>query len=312
MDISFRDQVAIVTGAGRGLGRQYALELARRGAAVVVADFGRDSETGESWADRVVLEIEASGGQAIAATHSVAEAAGGDAIVQTAIDAFGRVDVFIHNAGFLRPNYFEDLNVAGVRDILDVHLMGAFHVGQPAWKIMKRQGYGRIVLTSSSAVFGYHASANYAAAKAAILGLTTALAVEGEDHDILVNAILPHAQSDIVKDNPIPGSRLKAMRESLEANRDRWQPNYVSPIVAYLASSACSVTGQAYSAVLGRYSRVTLAIADGWMADAEIPTAEDIRFHMPVISAMDRATYPLNMIDEAIGVLDKLRDRTGR
>lgn len=305
MDISFRDQVAIITGAGRGLGREYALELARRGAAVVVADFGRDSETGERWADRVVEEITGAGGRAVAASESVAEGPGGEAIARAAIDAFGRVDVFIHNAGFLRPAFFENLDTASVRDILDVHLMGAFHVGQPVWRHMKEQGYGRVVLTSSSAAFGYHASANYAAAKTAILGLTTALAVEGADHDIRVNAILPHAQSDIVKDNPIPGSRLEAMRERLEANRDRWQPGYVSPMVAYLASSACSVTGQAFSAVLGRYARVSLAISDGWLAEAA-PAAEDIRDNLASITAMDDPLYPTNMIDEAINVLDKL------
>lgn len=306
MTISFHDQVAIITGAGRGLGREYALDIARRGGTVVVVDIGRDAETGRSWADSVVAEIEGDGGRAVAVDHSVSTSAGGAAIVDAAMDSFGRVDVVIHNAGFLRPAYFEDLSDTAIDEVFGVHVMGAFNVGRPAWRHMQKQGYGRIVLTSSGAVLGYHASANYAAAKAALLGLNTALATEGVKHGIRVNAILPFAQSSIGKDNPIPESSIGLLMAKLQANADRWQPSSISPMVTYLASSACSVTGRAYSAVAGRYALVAQAVADGWLSLPDLPSAEDVRDHLAEIEDLGKMTVPASMIEEMGEVLDRL------
>ena len=306
MRISFENQVAVVTGAGRGLGREYALEIARRGGAVVVADIGVDEGSTVSRAQAVVDEIAGLGGRAVAATDSVSTADGGRAIVDLAAATFGRVDIVVHNAGFLRPGFFGELSDAAVRDVFDVHVMGAFNVGQPAWKLMKQQGYGRFVLTSSGAVFGYHASANYAAAKAAIIGLTTALANEGARDGIFANAILPLAQSNIVKDNPVPGSSMQNLKDKLEKNADRWRPDSVSPLVAYLASSACRVSGHGFSAVAGRYARVGLALSEGWLSPPGIASAEDIREHFAQIDSMSTTCHPGSMIEEMTEALNRL------
>jgi NAD(P)-dependent dehydrogenase (short-subunit alcohol dehydrogenase family) len=306
MAISFDKQVAIITGAGRGLGREYALEIARRGGSVVVADIGSDAGADTTWADRVVAEIEGTGGRAVAANHSVTERAGGEAMVDVAIKTFGRVDAVIHNAGFLRPAFFEDMSETALRDVIDVHLYGAFHVAQPAWRHMKQQGYGRIVLTGSGAVFGTHAGTNYSAAKAAMLGLATALSYEGEEHNIRANVVLPLAQSNIGKDNPIPGSKVGALKDRLEAQSERWQPKFVEPLVTYLASSDCSVGGQFYSAVMGRFARVGFAIADGWVSQGAAPTADDIKTHLQEIDDLTKHSISKDMPSEWVEVLDRL------
>lgn len=306
MTVSFKDQVVIVTGAGRGLGREYALEIGRRGGAVVVADIGRDATSDRLWAQSVVEEIEVSGGRAVASADTVATAAGGRAITEVAMDSFGRVDALIHNAGFLRPGYFDELSDEAVRDVFDVHAMGAFNVGRPVWARMKQQNYGRIVLTSSGAVFGYHASANYASAKAAMIGLATALGNEGAEHGICTNAIMPLAQSDIGKDNPVPGSSMQMLKAKLEAHQDRWQPNSVANLVTYLASSDCAASGHIFSAVAGRYGRVALAVSEGWLSLPDIPSAEEIRDHFSQIDDPSRSSYPESMIAEMREALDRL------
>src|SRR5438105_879159 len=192
MAISFEGQVAVVTGVGRGLGRAHARDLARRGAAIVANDPGRD-EAGVSWADHAVAEIEAAGGSAAASHDSVATPEGGRAIVELALERFGRVDVVIHNAGSFNLGNFEDLTAAAIDDVLDVHLKGAFWVCRPAFEDMLERQYGRIVLTSSSAgLFGMGGLANYAAAKAGLLGLGKALAIEGADLGIKANCVLPY------------------------------------------------------------------------------------------------------------------------
>jgi len=304
--ISFEGQVAIVTGAGRGLGRDYALEIARRGGAVVIADIGLDAATGQYWAQAVVQEIESAGGRAVAATETVATSSGGRGIVETAMDVFGRIDVLIHNAGFLRPGFFDELSDDAIRDIFDVHVMGAFNVGRPAWTHMKRQVYGRIVLTSSGSVFGYHASSNYASAKAAMIGLATALGNEGATHGILANAIMPLAQSDIGKENPVPGSSMQLLKAKLEALEHRWRPNSVTNLVTYLASRDCAGTGHTFSAVAGRYGRVALAVSEGWLSLPDIPTAEEIRDHFPQVESLASTVYPESMIAEMLTALDRL------
>jgi len=306
MIISFQGQVAIVTGAGRGLGREYALDIARRGGSVVIADIGQDADSGRARAEMVVEEIERLGGRAVAATENVATSAGGAAIVAQALETFGRVDVVIHNAGFLRPGFFDELSDDAVQDVLDVHLGGAFNVGRPAWKSMKARGYGRIVLTGSGAIFGYHASSNYAAAKAAMIGLTTALANEGAEHGIKVNAILPFAQSDIGKENPVPGSSMQMLRSKLDTHKGRWQPDSVSALVTHLASANCESSGHIYSAVAGRYARVALAVAQGWLSVPELPSPEEIGAHFEEINRLDQTDHPASMIEEMKQAFDRL------
>src|SRR6266545_4574877 len=196
-DLGFDGKVAIITGAGGGLGRSHALELAKRGALIVVNDLGGSVDgtgSGTTAAQTVVDEIKGGGGEAVANYDSVATPEGGEAIVQTAVDAFGRVDIVINNAGILRDKAFHNMTPDLFEPVLDVHLRGAFHVTQPAFVKMREQGYGRIISTSSAAgIFGNFGQTNYGAAKMALVGFTRVLAVEGAKYNIKANAIAPLA-----------------------------------------------------------------------------------------------------------------------
>ncbi|HEY5676405.1 MAG TPA: SDR family NAD(P)-dependent oxidoreductase, partial [Myxococcales bacterium] len=203
-DVRFDGRVAVITGAGNGLGKDYALELARRGAKVVVNDLG-GSGAGEGAshkaADLVVEQIRDSGGEAIANYDSVASREGGGAIIQAALDAFGKVDICISNAGFLRNARFEDLDDERIDAILNVHLKGAFYVAQPAYRAMRQKGYGRFLFTgSASAMYGHAWQANYAAAKGGLMGLSHVVAIEGSAYGITSNLIMPTAQSRLAQE----------------------------------------------------------------------------------------------------------------
>jgi len=292
--VTLDGQVAIVTGAGRGLGRAHSLELARRGAAVVVNDVSRE------YANEVVAAIEAIGGRAAASYDSVATPAGARAIVDTAREQFGTVDAVVNNAGFMRNGWFEDLTSEGLRELLGVHIEGSFYVTQAAWPIMREKGYGRVVMTSSAGgMFAMEGESNYAAAKGGCYGLMKALAYEGADHGILVNAILPMATTTIAADDPIPeyGERYPAdVREFLAPRRTT---DLVSPLVAYLASPACAVNSEAFSAGFGRFARVFVGESRGWVApDLESVTAETIAEHLDEIRDRDDYTVPSNIFDE--------------
>jgi NAD(P)-dependent dehydrogenase (short-subunit alcohol dehydrogenase family) len=305
MSIAFDGQVAIVTGAGQGLGRAYALDLGRRGAAVVVNDLaGLDSPEGSA-AEAVVREIEAAGGRAVASHDTVATPEGGAAIVEKALASFGGVDAVIHNAGVWRHEYFQDMTADQLVPVLDVHLRGAFFVTQPAWPIMMEKGYGRIVLTSSSTgVFGRVRGTNYAAAKAAMLGLSRALSIEGAAHGIKSNCILPVAP--FRNRGPVP-SELTDHLNNAGLAPEVAGPEIVAPMVVYLASSACAVTGEAFSAGGGRFGRVFLAVADGWLSPGDAPaTAEDVEAHMAEIEDLSSYSMPPTSIDE-LGVIGRLR-----
>jgi NAD(P)-dependent dehydrogenase (short-subunit alcohol dehydrogenase family) len=251
----FDGRVAIITGAGGGLGRSHALELARRGAMVLVNDL--------SAAQQVVDEITAFGGQAAANQDSVATASGGQAIVQAALDAFGRVDVLVNNAGILRDKAFHKMDETMIDAVIDVHLKGAFYVTQPAFRLMREQGYGRIISTSSaSGLFGNFGQANYGAAKAGLAGLTRVLALEGAGHGIMANAIAPIAATQMTEG--ILGDL--AVKVS---------PGSVSPLVAYLAHAECSVSGNVYSVAGGRIARIFVAETHGLVLGENTP--ESIR-----------------------------------
>ena len=277
--IDFDGEVVIITGAGQGLGRAYALEIARRGAAVVVNDVaGVDGER-EPTADAVVAEIQADGGRAVASYDSVTTPEGGAAIVDRALEQFGTVDAVVHNAGVWRNVPYEAMTVDQLEPVLDVHLRGAFFVTQPAWSVMQDKGYGRVVLTSSSAgAFGREAGANYVASKAAMLGLGRALALEGAEHGILANCILPIAPFG--RRGPVVPA-LKDHVTSSGLPPEAAGPEQVAPMVAYLASKACTVTGEAFSAGGGRYARVFIGVGQGWLGPAGgCATAEDIEAHL--------------------------------
>src|SRR6478736_2405191 len=253
-ELRFDGRVAVVTGAGRGLGRSYALLLASKGAKVVVNDTG-GSLTGDGVdtgpADEVVREINAAGGEAVASTESVATPAGGIAIIQTALDHYGGIDVLVHNAGTVRRAPLAEMSYEDFDALLDVHLRGAFHVVRPAFPLMHDAHYGRIVLTSSiGGLYGNHDVANYAAAKAGIIGLTNVVALEGAAEGVRCNAIVPGA--------------VTRMAEGLDTSA--YPPmgsDLVAPAVGWLAHETCSVTGEMFVAIAGRVARAFIAETPG-------------------------------------------------
>ena len=304
--IDFAGQAVIVTGAGRGLGRLYALELARRGASVVVNDLGgsmHGSGADTSVADQVVDEIARAGGVAVASHDSVDSPEGGDAIVQTAIESFGRLDAVVSNAGIFNSIPFEDLSTDDWRRMLGVHLDGGFYLSQPAYRVMKSQGYGRFVFVSSSAgMFGQHMEAHYAAAKAGLVGLTNVIALEGAPHGILANTVLPYGVSRMVTETV---EDAKALEESglLQAIR----PELVAPMVVYLASRACEFSHRNYSAFGGRFARVFVGLGQGWLAGQDTnPTADDVAAHLSEVSATEPFMVPESIYEEVFAVYERL------
>lgn len=254
-DLRFDGRVAVITGAGRGLGRAYALLLASLGAKVVVNDPGgaiRGEDGGDGdVAQALVAEIVAAGGEAAANTDSVATLEGGAAIVQTAIDTWGRIDVLIHNAGNVRYGSIREIGYEDFRAVLDVHLMGAFHVVKAAHPLMCDAGYGRIVLTSSiGGLYGNERCVNYGVSKSAMLGLSAIAALEGEPHGVQSNLIVPGA--------------VTRMAEGLDISQyPPMDPELVAPVVAWLAHEQCTISGEALASIAGRVSRLFVAETRG-------------------------------------------------
>ncbi|HEY1967853.1 MAG TPA: SDR family oxidoreductase [Pseudonocardia sp.] len=294
-DISFIDRVAIVTGAGGGLGKTYALDLAARGASVVVNDLGGSAAgvgSDSSAAQKVVDEIVAAGGRAVPSYDSVSTPEGGAAIVQAALDNFGRVDVVINNAGILRDKTFAKLENQDLDAVLDVHLKGAFYVSQPVFRAMKENGYGRFVFTASNAgVFGNFGQTNYGAAKMGLVGLSNVLAIEGAKANIKSNVICPIA-------------RTRMTEELLGSLAELVEPELVTPMVVYLASESCEYSHEVFSAGGGRYARVFVGLAPGWFAGkgAKV-TADDIAGHIDEIRNQDGYIVPGSVADELTSLL---------
>jgi NAD(P)-dependent dehydrogenase (short-subunit alcohol dehydrogenase family) len=296
--VTLDNKVAIITGAGGGLGRSHALLLARHGARIVVNDLGGNADgTGASasMADQVVKEIEAAGGEAVANHDSVATPEGGAAIVQTALDAFGTVDIVINNAGILRDKSFLKIPPADFDILLDVHLRGAFHVSQPAFAVMKERGFGRFVHTTSAAgLFGNFGQANYAAAKTGLVGLSNVLAIEGAKYGITSNVIAPIARSRLTED------LLGPMAEAL-------QPELVSPLVTYLVSQECELTHEIFSVGGGRIARVFLGLTPGWFAGKDVAfTAEDVAANIDQIRDTGGFVVPGSVMEETMAVMQQL------
>lgn len=294
--VSFDGRVAVVTGGGGGLGRRYALELARRGARVVVNDVGGSVDgtgTSRSAADGVVEEIAAAGGEAVASYDSVADADSGRAVIERAVDAFGTVDAVINNAGILRDRSFAKLTVEELHAVLDVHLRGAFYVSQPAFAVMKEKGYGRLVFTSSnSGILGNFGQSNYGAAKMGLVGLSNVIAIEGERYGIKSNVIAPIA-------------RTRMSEDLLGPFADAVDPDQVAPMVVYLASEACSPTHEIYSAGAGRFARFFVGLTPGWLADtATPPSVEDIAERLEEIRATEGFSI-LESVGEELQLLGK-------
>ncbi|MGJ6125890.1 SDR family NAD(P)-dependent oxidoreductase [Mycolicibacterium sp. Y3] len=252
--LGFDDRVAVITGGGRGLGREYALLLASRGAKVIVNDPG-SSLTGDGSdgtpAQQVADEIVAAGGQAVANTDSVVTVDGGKAIIDSAIRHFGGIDILIHNAGTVRRGSLKELSPQDFDAVLDVHLRGAFHVVRPAFPVMCAAGYGRIVLTSSiGGLYGNHNVANYGVAKAGLIGLSNVVALEGAADGVRCNVIIPSA--------------VTRMAEGIDISAyPPMGPELVAPTVGWLAHESCSVTGEMLVAIGGRVARAFIAESPG-------------------------------------------------
>lgn len=253
-DLRFDDRVALITGAARGLGREYALLLASRGAKVVVNDTGvslRGHDGDANPADGLVREIEAAGGEAVACTRSVATPEGGTAVIQSALENYGRIDILIHNAGIVRREPIADMSYEDFEEVLSVHLRGGFHVVKPALPLMCAAGYGRIVLTSScTGLYGNHRSSNYAMAKMGLIGLANVAALEGAEHGVKCNVIVPSA--------------VTRMAEGLDTSAyPPMEPSLVAPAVGWLAHENCSLSGEMLIAVAGRVARALIVESPG-------------------------------------------------
>jgi NAD(P)-dependent dehydrogenase (short-subunit alcohol dehydrogenase family) len=276
-ELRFDGRSAIVTGAGRGVGRCHALLLAERGAKVVVADLGGAVGGGgssEGPAQEVVEEIEAAGGEAVACHASVAEEDGAASIVRTAIEAFGRIDIVVNNAGIAAPEWLEDLTFADFQRMTAVHYLGTVLVAKAAWPHMIEAGYGRIVNTWSEAVLGFvPKSTPYAGGKGGVVGFTKALALEGPRHGIKVNGVAPRAQTRLsgpeimAKTYDVPVEMFQGEGTSL----DVFAPELVSPAMAYLAHESCALNGELLVSGGGQVLRVALVANDGYRNEKMTP-----------------------------------------
>jgi NAD(P)-dependent dehydrogenase (short-subunit alcohol dehydrogenase family) len=254
-ELRFDDRVAVITGAGRGLGRAYALLLGSRGAKVIVNDTGASLKgTGfeTSPAEEVAQTIKAAHGEAVVCTESVATREGGNAIIETALDHFGRIDILIHSAGNLRPVSLKEMSYEDFDEVLNVHLRGAFHVVRPAFPLMCKAGYGRVILTASDVgLYGRPHRANYAAAKAGVIGLSHVVALEGAAEGVKCNAILPGAVTRMAEGHDTTG-----LPPALS-------PDTVAHAVGWLAHECCSISGEMLIAVGGRVARAFVAETRG-------------------------------------------------
>jgi NAD(P)-dependent dehydrogenase (short-subunit alcohol dehydrogenase family) len=298
-DIRFDNRVVIITGAGGGLGKTYALDMGRRGAKVVVNDLGGKADgsgAGHSMADQTVKEICDAGGNAVANYDSVATPEGGEAMVKAAVDKFGRVDVVINNAGILRDKTFAKMTPEDLGAVIDVHLKGAFYVSQPAFRAMKDSGYGRFLFTSSAAgIFGNFGQTNYGAAKMGLVGLMHVLSVEGAKYNIRCNAIAPTARTRMTEELLGPMAALVA-------------PETTTPLVTYLCSEQCDLTHQIFSCGGGRFARVFIGVTPGWTAPKGAPiSAEDVRDHIDAIRDEHGYTVPDSINDELRLIMKALR-----
>ena len=300
-EIRFDGRVAVITGGGGGLGKTYALEFARRGASVVINDLGGSADGrggSSSMADATVKEIIEAGGKAVANYDSVATPEGGKAIIQTALDNFGKVDILVNNAGILRDKSFLKLEPQDLEAVLAVHLKGAFYVSQPAFASMKENGYGRIVMASSGAgIFGNFGQSNYGAAKMGLVGLMNVLAVEGAKNNIKVNTIAPIAKTRLTE------QLLGGLAAALD-------PEFVTPLVTYLCSEKCELTHEIFDVGGGRYARIFIGLTKGWLTPkGKKPTADDIFDQIDVIRDTQSYIVPQSIAEETGAIAEALKNQ---
>ncbi len=297
--IDFTGRVAIVTGAGAGLGRNHAIELAKRGAKVVVNDLGgtRDGVgSSESAANKVVEEIKALGGEAVPNYDNVATVEGGENIVKTAIDAFGKVDILVNNAGILRDKSFAKMEEENWDAVVGVHLKGAYCVTRPAFQNMRENGYGRIVMTTSGAgLFGNFGQTNYASAKMGVVGLANVLKLEGAKYNIKTNVLAPVAATRLTEDI-LPPEVFKKMKVE-----------FVTPVVLYMCSELCEDSGVIINAGLGYFSRSAMMTGPGAVLSdgGKIPTPEEVMENWEKITSLDNPKF-FNQLNDMFGELASL------
>jgi NAD(P)-dependent dehydrogenase (short-subunit alcohol dehydrogenase family) len=305
-DLRFDGQVAVITGAGGGLGKEYALLLASRGARVVVNDIG-GSVTGDgsdsSAAEAVAKEIRALGGEAIADGHSVTSPQGAADIIGAAAESWGRVDIVINNAGIVRDAPFEDMTIDQFDLLLDVHLRGSFNVTKPAWTVMKRQGYGRIVNTTSAAgILGSERMSNYGSAKTGLIGFTRVLSIEGAAHNIRVNAVAPIAYTRMLEHSiatalpPGDADSQAVLDDLVSQHLKKLDPALVASVACFLAHRDCPVTGEIYTVGAGQVSRFFVGRTKGFFRP-EL-SIEDVRDHLEEIRDEAGYTVPNGPADE--------------
>jgi NAD(P)-dependent dehydrogenase (short-subunit alcohol dehydrogenase family) len=285
----FEGRVAIVTGAGRGIGRAHARLLADRGARVVVNDLGGSMEgvgADAGPASTVVDEIVAAGGAALADYHDVATTVGAQALVDAAVEHFGRLDVLVNNAGIIRWAGLPEADADNLAQHLAVHVGGSFNTTRAAWPHMVEQGYGRIVMTTSSGMFGLPQNLSYATAKAGVIGLTRSLKTAGDAHGIKVNLIAPAAMT-----------RMAGPGGDAVDPEDPMSPDLVAPMVAYLAHEDCPVSGEIYAAGAGRFARIFIASTQGYVHPTPAPTIEDVAAHWGEINDETGYDVPADLMD---------------
>jgi NAD(P)-dependent dehydrogenase (short-subunit alcohol dehydrogenase family) len=285
---SFEGRVAVVTGAGRGIGRAYARLLGARAARVVVNDLGGSIE-GDG-ADRepaasVAAEIVDAGGAAIADSNDVATTAGAEALIDAAVTQFGRIDILINNAGIMRWAGFPQADLDNLERHLAVHVLGAFNASRAAWPYLVEQGYGRIVMTTSTGMLGLPDNVSYATAKGAVIGLTRSLTTAGAPHGIKVNLIAPAAMTRM------------AGQPADDADATPMAPARVAPMVAFLAHEDCPVSGEMYAAGAGRFARMFIASAPGYVHPEGAPTIEDVAEHWATINDESGYYVPVDLMD---------------
>ena len=305
-ELRFDEQVAVITGAGRGLGRQYALLLASRGARVVVNDIG-GSVTGDGSsreaADDAVEEIRRQGGEAVADSHSVTNPDDAAAIIDTAMRTWGRVDIVINNAGIVGDATFEEMTADRLEPLVDVHLKGAFYVTRPAWKIMREQRYGRVLNTCSAAgLLGAERMSNYGAAKTGLLGFTRVLAAEGAEHGIKVNAVAPIAYTRMLTHSidsaaaPGDAAEQAVLDDLVGQYLKKLDPALVAPVAAFLTHRDCPVSGEVYTVGAGHVARFFIGRTRGFY-NSEL-SIEDVRDHLEEIRDEAGYTVPGGPADE--------------
>jgi NAD(P)-dependent dehydrogenase (short-subunit alcohol dehydrogenase family) len=302
-EMRFDGQVAVVTGAGRGLGREYARLLAARGARVVVNDLGGSvtgAGSGDGPAETTAQEINDQGGQAISDIHTVVTPEGGQAIIDTALEAWGRVDILVNNAGTVDPAPFEDVTDERLTPLMDVHLRGAFNVTRPAWKLLRASGYGRVINTCSAAgILGAERMANYGAVKTGLIGLTRVLAAEGAGAAIKVNAVAPIAATRMLDhsmaDFADPAERA-AVDEVMKPFREKLDPALVAPVVAFLAHRDCPVSGEIYTVGAGHVAQFFIGRTRGYQHPQL--SLEHVHAHLDEIRDRTHYTVPSGPGDE--------------